>query len=77
MNEYRAYLVGIDDHFVGFEDLICRDDDEAIAKAKRLVDGHDIEVWSGKRFVVRLESKRNRAASVGETVVLRSPIFTN
>ena len=54
MAEYRAYVVGEDDHFVGFEPMICRDDAEAITKARRLVDGHDIELWSGDRLVIRL-----------------------
>jgi hypothetical protein len=55
--EYRAYTVGVDGHFIGFEPLICRDDGEAIAKAKRLVDGHDIEVWNGDRLVIQLKFK--------------------
>jgi hypothetical protein len=54
MAQYRAYAVGIDGHFVGFEALVCADDAEAIEKAKRLVDGHDIELWSGDRFLIRL-----------------------
>jgi hypothetical protein len=53
--EYRAYVVGHDGHFIRFESLICADDAEAIAKAKRLVADHDVELWSGKRFVIRLE----------------------
>ena len=59
MVEYRAYIVGADEHFVGCKPLICRDDDHAMASARRLVDGYDIEVWSGERFVARLshESK--------------------
>jgi hypothetical protein len=55
--EYGAYAVGRDGHFNGFEPLICADDAEAIAKAKRLVDGHDIELWSGARLVIRLEAE--------------------
>jgi hypothetical protein len=54
--EYRAYVVGHDGHFMRFEALICADDAEAIAKAKRLVDYHDVELWSGDRFVTRLEA---------------------
>jgi hypothetical protein len=54
MVEYRAFTVGRDGHFVGSEALICADDLEAIEKAKRFVDGHDIELWSGDRFVIRL-----------------------
>jgi hypothetical protein len=57
--EYRAYIVGDDGHFVSFEGFACRDDDEAIFKAKRLVDGHDVELWSGDRFVTRLEPSKN------------------
>jgi hypothetical protein len=57
MAEYRAYTIGVDGHFIGSAPLVCRDDAEAVAKAKRMVDGHAIEVWSGERFVVRLESK--------------------
>jgi hypothetical protein len=53
--EYRAYLVGQDGHFVGYEPIICADDSEATEKAKRLVDGHDVELWSGPRLVVRLD----------------------
>ena len=56
MTNYRAYIVGDDGHFIGFEPLICRDDIEAITNARRLVDGHDIELWSGKRFVIKLEA---------------------
>ena len=57
MAEYRAYTVGVDGHFVGFKALVCADDAEAINKAKRLVDGHDIELWSGVRLVIRLNRK--------------------
>ena len=56
MAEYRAYTLGTDGHFVDFEALNCADDPEAIAKAKCLVDGHDVELWSGERFVIQLEA---------------------
>ena len=57
MAEYRAYAVGHDEHFIGFERLVCADDAEAIGKAKRLVDGHDIELWNGDQLVTRLKSE--------------------
>jgi hypothetical protein len=57
MEQYRAYTIGIDGHIVGFEALVCADDVEAINEAKRLVDGHDIELWSGVRLVIRLNRK--------------------
>jgi hypothetical protein len=61
MAEYRAYTVGHDGHFVGYEPLVCGGDKEAIEKAKRLVDGHDVEVWSGARFVIRFSHKPDEA----------------
>jgi hypothetical protein len=58
MTEYRAYTVGHDGHFIGFKPLVCADDSEAIERANRLVDGYDIELWSGERFIIRLEPKK-------------------
>jgi hypothetical protein len=55
--EYRAYTVGDDGHFIGFEPIICADDAEATKRAKRLVDGHDIELWCGERFVTTFAHK--------------------
>jgi hypothetical protein len=54
MAEYRAYVIGDDGHFISFEGLVGENDVEAVAKAQRLVDAHDVELWSGERFVVRL-----------------------
>jgi hypothetical protein len=51
--DYRAYTVGLDGHFTGYEPLVCADDAEAIERAKRLVAGRDVELWSGARLVVR------------------------
>jgi len=52
--EYRAYSVGSDGHFIQCDEMICRDDGDAIAKAKGLIGDSDIEVWNHNRFVVRL-----------------------
>jgi hypothetical protein len=58
VQEYRAYFVGRDGHFNGFEPIVCADDSAAIEKARRLVNRHGIELWSGARLVVRLEPVR-------------------
>jgi hypothetical protein len=55
VTDYRAYIVGDDGHFIGCEPIVCANDSEAIAKAKRLVGKCPVEVWSGERFVKRLD----------------------
>jgi hypothetical protein len=52
--EYRAYIVGVDGHFVSFRAFACDND----------ADGHDVELWNGPRFVIKLEADPNKAASV-------------
>jgi len=56
VTEYRAYIVGLDGHFVSFRAFSCADDSEAVTWARQLVDGHDVELWSGERFIVRLQT---------------------
>jgi hypothetical protein len=51
MSDYRAYLIGADGRFLRAIELVCPDDDTATEYAKRLVDGHDIELWQGARKV--------------------------
>jgi hypothetical protein len=41
--------------------LSCAGDAEAIEQARRLLKSQDIELWSGDRFIVRLERKPNPA----------------
>jgi hypothetical protein len=65
--EFRAYTVGDDGHFVGFEPLICDNDDDAIAKACARLDGKDIEIWSGPRLLIRLTA-RNKPGAVTHEV---------
>jgi hypothetical protein len=57
MVDYGAYTVSADGHFVGYEPMICADDAEAIERAKRLVNGQDVELWSGPRLVIRISHK--------------------
>jgi hypothetical protein len=51
MQHYRVYVIGLDGHFIRSIDLSCADDSAAIKSAKRLVDGHDIELWQGDRKI--------------------------
>lgn len=51
MPEYRAYIVGEDGHFIGYEPMVCANDNEATEKAKRLSNGGRVELWSGPYLV--------------------------
>ncbi len=55
MAEYRAYFIGDDGHFESVRVLNCADDTTAIAEVRKMLDGHDIEVWQLARMVVRLK----------------------
>ena len=55
--EYRAYLIGPDGRIQRCIELVCGCEDAARARAEQLVDGHDIELWSGERFVIRLDRR--------------------
>jgi len=57
MQDYRAYFVGSQIHFVGYRRFVCEDDGEAIEKAKEIFEGPTIELWCGARFVTRISHK--------------------
>jgi hypothetical protein len=60
MADYRAYILGIDGHrFVWVESFLSNhpDDAAALIAAKKLIDGHDVEVWDRGRLVARLDHK--------------------
>ena len=57
MQEYRAYIVGDDGHFLRAVDIFCEDDATAKEHAKRLVDGHDVELWQLDRKIETFKHK--------------------
>jgi hypothetical protein len=63
MAEYRAFAVGKNGHFFGFEPIVCDTDEQAIETAKRLLHGLAIEVWSAERMVARLPTEETDAVS--------------
>jgi hypothetical protein len=56
MAEYRAYTIGNDGHIVDCQPMVCPNDMAAIKQAQPLVNGRPIELWSGKRFIIKLEA---------------------
>lgn len=57
MPHYRVYALTDEDKIAGpSQELTCDDDHEAVRQATRWLNGHDLEVWQGKRVVTRLKS---------------------
>jgi hypothetical protein len=57
MPEYCIYAVGDDGRLVVGENVVCADDQEASEKAKQAANYHDVELWEGGRFIVRVLHK--------------------
>ncbi|MCA1451844.1 hypothetical protein I6F35_01275 [Bradyrhizobium sp. BRP22] len=55
MQEYRAYLLGIDGHIRERMELESETDEDAVAKARHHFNGGAIEVWQGIRIVAKLD----------------------
>ncbi|WP_050044088.1 hypothetical protein [Bradyrhizobium sp. LTSPM299] len=56
MSDYRAYIFGKDGHrFLTIPEFPSdyRDDATAMKAARKLVDGHDIELWDANRLICR------------------------
>lgn len=58
MPDYRAYIVGHDGRFQGFEKIDAASDEEAVKKARQFVDGHDVEVWHLDRKIAVLSHEK-------------------
>jgi hypothetical protein len=54
--DYRVYIVGRDERFIGVREIDAPDDKAALRKAKRYVDGQDVEVWQRERRIGRIAS---------------------
>jgi hypothetical protein len=64
VSEYRAYVIGDDGHIASFRAFTCDGDADATVWAKQLIDGHDIELWSGARLVIRLNADKPGAIAL-------------
>lgn len=62
MPDYRVYPIDEKGHIVGSPKILtCDEEEEAVRKAKSLVNGHDIEVWQGNRYLGRLPSEKRES----------------
>ena len=58
MDGYYAYIIGPDGHVINRLDLRFYNDEDAIDRAKTLVDGHDVELWQRDRRIAIFERKK-------------------
>jgi hypothetical protein len=58
MAHYFLYRLNADGHLtLPGEDIHAENDAAAIHQAKRRLDGYDVEVWQGPRYVITLFGK--------------------
>jgi hypothetical protein len=62
---YRAYTVANGRITDAPHVIECATDDEAIERARQYVDGNDIELWEGPRFIRALKSTDAKQAASG------------
>jgi hypothetical protein len=59
LQDYRVYAIGKDGHVLHRHEFWCADDDSAKEQAKRLVDGHDVELWHRSRKIAVIKHETN------------------
>ena len=77
---YRIYSINQAGHISGPPEIVeCPDDQEAAQIAKLFIDGKDVEVWDGPRFVVGLKAAPRKqaceAAERGATIETEGETF--
>jgi hypothetical protein len=61
MNNYRVVPVDDAGKLGRQRNFVCANDEDAIVWAKQLVNETSVELWSGARFIARLEPRfRNK-----------------
>ncbi|MCP1763630.1 hypothetical protein ABIF64_008532 [Bradyrhizobium japonicum] len=57
MQQYRAYIMGLDGHIELQLVLMCKDEAEAKKRARHLADGCDVELWYQDRKIAEFKSE--------------------
>jgi putative hemolysin len=60
MEEYRAYMMGHDDHVTSRISICCSNREEARLLAKTCVDEYAVELWQADHFLERFEPRLQR-----------------
>jgi hypothetical protein len=57
---YHVYFIDRADHPSRLPEVVeCANDQEAMQKARQFVDGQDVELWDGPRFIARFARDSN------------------
>jgi hypothetical protein len=57
---YRIYELTIGNQVAGSREIVCGSDQNAIEKAKKMLDDRDLEIRHGARFVARVRVADNK-----------------
>ena len=68
MANYRTVTIDKAGNVKGHRQFACDNDDDAIVWAKHSVDDAPVELWSGARFVTRLEPPVGKKPQVTSAV---------
>jgi len=77
MKHYRIVTIDYDGKLSQHRGFVCDNDDDAIVWAKQLVDEAPVKLWSGARFVARLEPRSSTKARQARAIrgSLRSCLY--
>jgi hypothetical protein len=69
MPEYRVFVRDLDNHILstGFT-FFCENDQKALTKTEKLLDGLDLELHEGRRHVGRITAPRQSNKEPGDVV---------
>lgn len=60
MDGFYAYIIGPDGHVIKRVDLALEKEEDAVKRAKGLVDSHDVELWQRDRRIATFKSSEPR-----------------
>ena len=70
MPDYRAYIMGSDNHFYSSTVVKADNNEHAVEVAMSLVDGHDIELWHLDRKIAVCRTKNRRQTEVNKPLIV-------
>jgi hypothetical protein len=75
MANYRIVTIDKAGNLGRHRGFVCENDDDAIVWAKQSVDDAAVELWSGPRFVARLEPRSSTKSLIAQTSGMRLSPF--